>query len=152
MKTFKYDNIFNYNNGKYYDYIDHHGEAKEKLKTHIMDTIEIMLKEIPNWFIEFSDVWFKDLNKSRYYTSTEGLGKQSILEQSTQLIESMCHSQTSRRISVKQIARWNGMMDDLKKIMEKHYPEEAIIWTNQQIEMIEHSRKTGNNLDNLIEK
>jgi len=154
-KIFEYDDIFEFNGGKYYDYINHKCVAKEQLNTHILDTIEVMLKDIPEAddFITFCDYWLTHLRKTRYHSSTVGLGKQSILDQLAQIVESMCHSQKTRRISERQIDRWNQSMDQLKNIMEKHYPKEADIWPSQKIEMVKKEKQYGNpNLENLIAK
>lgn len=155
MKTFNYDDIFEFNGGAYYDYLDHKGNDKQALNSHILETIELMLKDIPDSddFITFSDYWLTHLRKARYHSSTVGLGKQSILDQLAQIVESMCHSQKTRRISERQIDRWNRMMDDLKTIMEKHYPKVATIWIDQQIEMKQKNKQYGNPiLESLIAK
>ena len=147
MKTFEYDDIYNYNNGKYYDYIDHHGEAKEKLNNHILDTVELLLKDIPEKKIELADIWLKHLrdrnNKRFKYKTTLQLGAQNILDILHQLVETMCHSQKTRRISVKQIENWNLVLSDLDQLLGEYYENFKGALLEQQIEMQQTVRTFG---------
>ena len=157
MQTFTYDDIFEINNGKYYDYKNHKCDEKEKLNTHILDTIEIMLKDIPDKKIEFQDIWLKHLrdrnNKKIKYLTTLQLGAQNILDILGQLVETMCHEQRTRRISVKQIRNWNIIMDDLDNLMSEYYEDWKGAWSSQKIEMqqaVKMSRQSI--LESLIAK
>lgn len=157
MKTFEYDDIFEIHGGKYYDYLNHKDDAKEKLNKHILDTIELLLKDIPEIKIELADIWLKHLrdrnNKKFKYKSALNLGAQNILDILEQLVETMCHEQKTRRISVKQIKNWNLVLSDLDQMLGEYYENLKGFLLGQQIEMQQKVRTSEKTVfENLFAK
>ena len=150
MKTIKYDSIFEFNGGEYYTQKEHDYNALAHHFAFVIGTI----MQSPSDNLTIRDHWIHEINDPRYYSSTIGLGKQSIMNSLGQLLRQLHHPK-SKRYSLKQIVRFNNVMNDLEKISKKHLPDLTGVWENMKIQMIKHTTKIENNtkgIQNLFDE
>jgi len=149
MITFEYDSIFNA--GKY-EYYSQSQQDYDALTNHILTVISAAMNGPMTQDDTLSDHWYHELRKKRYHTSTQQKGKQSIMEQFSQLLLQINHP-TRKRISVKQIVRLNCILEDLEKITKKHLPE-LNVWVTSKVRMARKANKQDNTntvLDKFIQ-
>lgn len=139
MITFDYDSIFNA--GKY-EYYTQSPQDYEALTNHILTIISAAMNGPMTQDDTMADHWYHELRKKRYHTSTKHKGKQSIMEQFSQLLLQINHP-LRKRISVKQIVRLNCILEDLEKITKKHLPE-SDVWVTSKVRMARKANEQGN--------
>jgi len=146
MITFEYDTIFNA--GKY-EYYSQSQQDYDALTNHILTIISAAMNGPMTQDDTLSDHWYHELRKKRYHTSTKHKGKQSIMEQFSQLLLQINHP-TRKRISVKQIVRLNCILEDLEKITKKHLPE-LDVWTTSKVRLARKVNEQGNKLTKFFD-
>ena len=146
MITFEYDSIFNA--GKY-EYYTQSPDDYEALTNHILTVISAAMNGPMTQDDTLSDHWYHELRKKRYHTSTKHKGKQSIMEQFSQLLLQINHP-TRKRISVKQIVRLNCILEDLEKITKKHLPE-LDVWITSKVRLTRKVNEQGNKLTKFFD-
>lgn len=146
MITFDYDSIFNA--GKY-EYYTQSPQDYEALTNHILTIISAAMNGPMTQDDTMADHWYHELRKKRYHTSTKHKGKQSIMEQFSQLLLQINHP-LRKRISVKQIVRLNCILEDLEKITKKHLPE-SDVWVTSKVRMARKVNEQGNKLTKFFD-
>lgn len=149
MKTINYDDIFEFNGGEYYT----QNEKDYDALAHHIAFVTGTIMQSPSSDTTICDHWIHQINDPKYYSSTIGLGKQSIMNSLGQLLRQLHHPK-SKRYSLKQIVRFNNIMNDLEKISKKHLPDLEGVWESMKIQMIKNTTKIENNtkgLKNLFE-
>lgn len=145
MITFDYNDIFEFNGGEYYSQSD---EDYNRLSHHFAHIIGTAMQRLTTDTVA-QDAWTNALNEPRYHSSTIGLGKQSIMDSLGQLLRQLHHPK-SKRYSIKQIVRFNNIMNDLEKLSAKILKDEGV-WNNLKVQMTQKGDRKNDPLKKHFE-